>query len=669
MEVAEQSPLQAGAAALSGTAELQRLSIFSAIDHQFAETVAGIFENTPEEVALGAGFASWAVQNGNVCAELARILDRRWTDREGAPLHVKLPTYERWVDTLRNSPLVALADGERTPARPLVLDRAGRLYLHRYFVYEQRLLRQIQLRQVPAAPQAHLAPGPDAGLLRASLDRLLPSSDPSSKEQRLAALLALLKRFSVISGGPGTGKTYTVAKVLIVLQEQARAQGKPFLKIELLAPTGKAAQRLGEAIAENLAARGERACSPEIAEHIPRQASTVHRRLGFQPRTPTQFKHNAKNPLRADVVVVDEASMVDAALMAKLMDAVEPTARLILLGDKNQLASVEAGAILGDIYAPGGSAGYSRALAAEILALTGDVIAVSESAVEGGPQDHMVHLEHSRRFPEGGGIKSLADAVNRGDADAALALFQGGERGTQSGVGVTRGARSLRSSVDRQVHLQELPPHANLVALFGDLIEERYAPIHQASPLKKLEMLSNFRFLCAHREGPLGVKAVNALVQEVLAERGYVPSGSTWYPGRPVIINANDYQVGLFNGDVGVLAAEDGSTEVAALFSPSGAADESNVRAFSPARLPAHETVYAMSVHKSQGSELAHVALLLPPRVSPVLTRELVYTAITRAKQSVTIYGTDAVLRAAVQARVLRASGLRDALWGLDVGS
>ena len=485
--------------------------------------------------------------------------------------------------------------------------------------------------------------GHDGKILHAGLDRLFPSGEAGNDLQRLGALFAVLRRFSVISGGPGTGKTFTVAKVLMLLQEQARAAGRAWLRVQLLTPTGKAAQRLRETIRENL----ERAeCDPEIRAQIPTDASTIHRALGYQPRTPTRFRHDARNPLPVDVVVVDEASMVGLALMAKLVDAVRPEARLILLGDKDQLASVEVGAILGDIYGGRTGTGVSREFAKRVLDLTGDALPDSKEHPDPGLHDCMVHLEHSWRFPASSGIGALARAVNAGDADAALAAIH----------------------AHRELELHALDAEA-LEREVGRLAVEKFGDLGSAPVEKKLDLLDRFRFLCAHREGPGGVATLNRWVEAALRRAGRIDASGAWYAGRPVIVTENDYQVELFNGDVGVIAPsgdDAGGTHDAppALVAHFRTAEPGKLRQLSPGRLPPHDTVFAMSVHKAQGSELAEVALVLPPEVSPVLTRELVYTAITRARERVRIYGSEKVLRAAIAVPVQRASGLREALWG-----
>ena len=538
-----------------------------------------------------------------------------------------LPQRDEWLAALRTSALVAV-DGrsadDGADERPLVLDAQGRLYLERYHAYERRLAESLLARA------ARPLEATDTAALAASLARLFPASDVRGALQRVAAEVFLRQRLTIVSGGPGTGKTFTVAKALALLQEQALAAGRPPYRVLLTAPTGKAAQRLGDAIRDNVAKLG----LDPAKLGIPTQASTLHRALGFQPSTPTHFKRNAGNPLPDDVVVVDEASMVDLALMAKLVDAVRPDARLLLLGDKDQLASVEAGAILSDIYA--GTA--------------------ANGAAATGLAAGLVHLTESHRFGDDGGILALAQAVNAGDVAGALAvLARGGS-----------------------VTLARAENHRELESALAPLFADRFSALAEGTPADRLALLDRFRVLAAHRRGPFGVEGINALAVAELARRERIDPRGSFYDGRPVIVVANDYDVALFNGDAGVIApgrvagAGNGTRDdlEGAENSPLRAwfrgAEAGTLREVSPSRLPRHETAFALSVHKSQGSEFEEVVFVLPERPSPVLTRELVYTAVTRARRRVTIVGPEALLRQAITTRVERASGLAERLWGAD---
>jgi exodeoxyribonuclease V alpha subunit len=427
----------------------------------------------------------------------------------------------------------------------------------------------------------------------------------------------------VISGGPGTGKTSTVVKILALIVEQARAQARMAEppRILLLAPTGKAAARLSEAIKR---AKGTLQATAAVRDAIPDEASTIHRALGTFGGHAQRFRHHRDAPLAADVIVVDEASMVDLALMARLFEAVPTDARVILLGDKDQLASVEAGAVLGDICGAGLDHTRAGPIAASIALLT-----------------------RSYRYGPESGIGKLAQAINQAQPERVLGLLR--DPGVADVALVEHAAGGA------------LPEGLWKAAVAG------FRPLLEASSaVEKLRALDGFAVLCAHRRGPHGQLAVNQRIEAALRAAGLAPAGADRYPGRPVIVTQNDYQARLFNGEVGVLLhdaqpAADGSgtRRLAAHF----AAADGGVRAIAASRLPPHESAYALSVHKSQGSEFDEIAVVLPPEGSPVLSRELLYTAVTRARKRVTIHGSAQIVTLCVQRTVRRASGLRDALW------
>jgi exodeoxyribonuclease V alpha subunit len=606
--------------------ELGALSVF---DRELAVSLAEIARESSAVVLLAAAFASAAVQAGHTCVDLEKLATRSFLDAEGGVVRdLELPALDVWLAALRTSRLVMLAEAPAGEgARPLVLDAHGRLYLFRYFDYEARLAAALRAREAPVTEPL------DPIALAHSLERLFPRADTRGALQRVAALVFLRRRLTVISGGPGTGKTYTVAKALALLQEQALASGRAPYRILLTAPTGKAAQRLGAAIRDNVARLGLDA--EKLA--IPTQAATLHRALGYRASAPTRFRHDARRPLPDDVVVVDEASMVDLALMTKLASAVRPEARLLLLGDKDQLASVEAGAILADIYAGAGH-GVSRALARELGDFAGMRLPEALQRTEPGLGDGMVHLTESHRFDDDGGIAALARAVNAGDAAAALEVLARG------------GSVSLVPVADRQA----------LERALGTLVAERLGDLREGTVEERLARLDRFRILAAHRRGPFGVAGLNAFVAAELGRRNRLEPRGSFYEGRPVIVVANDYDTGLYNGDVGLIASRTPAGPRRAWFRGE---QEGVLRDLSPARLPQHETAFALSVHKSQGSEFADIVFVLPDRPSPILTRELVYTAVTRARQRVTVLGSEAILRRAIATRVERASGLADRLW------
>jgi exodeoxyribonuclease V alpha subunit len=563
------------------------------VDLETARALGRIAGESDDVVLAAVALASRAVQHGHVCADLPRLMGTPLLDRDENELAVSWPELGPWRAALLASPLCArMPEDCAAPLvrRPLIIDACDRVYLFRYADYQRRLAIGIARKlAISGAATPELA-GP--------LSKLF--GDDPRNGQRLAAQAALAHRFATISGGPGTGKTTTVVRIMALLHEASLARGGTLAAIRLVAPTGKAAQRLGESARAQLDALD---CRPEVREALGRaaaDASTIHRLLGYRARTPTRFHHGPARPVPYDTVIVDEASMIDAALMCKLLEAVPPDGRCILLGDKDQLASVEAGAIFGDLY----DAGLGAAAQ---------------------------HLDRSWRYADASGIGELAGALRRGDGDGALQALGRGD-----------------------VTLAPIDHDDPLAGPLGDLVLERLrAWFAKSDAGERLAMLGAFRVLCAHRHGPSGALAINAAIERRLKKTLGICTETPYYDGRPILVTRNDYQLGLYNGDVGVIAGDGRS----ALFATDG-----GTRSFAVARLPAHESVYAMTVHKSQGSELEEVAVVLPPRMSPVLTRELVYTAVTRARRRVHLFGAADLLRAAVARRVERASGLADAL-------
>jgi exodeoxyribonuclease V alpha subunit len=579
-------------------------------------------------LALAARLVCGATSQGHICVSLA--------DAAGEPLATLgeaepglAPSLSVWCEALRRQKVV----GRPGDPAPLILDEAGRLYLYRYWAYEHELALDLQTRIADDPTDV------DPRRLRDGLDRLFPPAADEVDRQRLAAAVAALKLFCVISGGPGTGKTTTVVRILALLLEQAATP----LRIALAAPTGKAAARMQEAIR---ASRETLPVDARIRAAIPAEATTIHRLLGFRPGS-VAFHHDRDNPLPVDAVVVDEASMVDLALMAKLVRAVPRSARLILLGDKDQLASVEAGAVLGEICgdAPGFSAAFRRRLT-EVTrrdpADAGSATSCDGSADAGPPiRDAIVQLTRSYRFGQDSGIGRLAHLVNRGDGPSALELLTRGEC--------------------KDLVWRPLESPRDLAPRLAEIAETLGAYLAAGTPDAALTALDGFRVLSAHRTGPYGVEALNAIIENCLQLRHGIHPRAPWYHGRPVLVTANDYNLRLFNGDLGVTLRDAAAEHRLRVFfrTPDG-----RPRPLPPARLPEHETAYAATVHKSQGSEAERVLLILPDEASPVMTRELIYTALTRARSRVEIWGTRSVFEAAVARRLTRSSGLRDALWG-----
>ncbi len=603
---------------------LRHCSAFSELDRHFARFMERLAGASRPELHLAAALVSCHRGQGHICLDLKTVAGKPWPvakECDGGP--ITCPELAAWVRALRDTPVVG-APGE---FKPLILDARNRLYLHRYWEYETGLADAIR-RRATAAP----ARG-DEQRLRELLERLFPAGASGELDwQRLAAETAVQRQLCIISGGPGTGKTRTLTRILALLIELA---GEGPLRFALAAPTGKAAARIQEALRK---AREELPCNEAVKARLPPEAKTLHRLLEATPDSAI-FRRNAKNPLAADIVVVDEASMVDLALMAKLLDAIPPSAKLILFGDKDQLASVEAGAVLGDICA-GVKAPAS-----------GSKFEIRNPKSEGSPKSEIrsplaecvVQLRTNYRFAEASAIQRLSSVINIGDAGATLAVLDEARRtnGEVSWAAVP-GAPALKAALKEK-----------LLAGFSAFLEAD-------EPRAALEALGGFRILCAVREGPYGVERLNELAEQILEAEGLIRRGGPWYPHRPVMVTRNDYSLRLFNGDVGAILPDPESGELRAFF----LSTENELRGFPPSRLPAHETVFAMTVHKSQGSEFERALLVLPGRDSPLLTRELLYTGLTRARKQVELWADEAVLRAAVARRVERSSGLREALWG-----
>lgn len=579
--------------------------VLDAADVHVAVRIGRLGGEHDERVLLAVALAVRAVRLGSVCVDLATAAQTVLGEADELLDVSVLPWPEpaAWLAACRSALL--LADGADAPdGRPLRLVE-GVLYLQRYWADEELVRRSIQARAAAEPPPTDLA------VLRAGLDTHFP--DASAGRQRLAAAVGVLRRVTVVAGGPGTGKTTTVARLLALLAEQPG----PAPRIALAAPTGKAAARLQEAVTAELDAAATRSGS---ARHVRvAQAATLHRLLGWRPGG--GYRHHRGQRLPFDVVVVDETSMVSLPMMARLLDAVRPAARLVLVGDPDQLASVEAGAVLGDLaHAPGcGEPRLDAALAA--LGLPGGIV------------HGVVTLDHVWRF--GGTIAAFTRAVQAGDADGAVALLGGG-------------APDLEFVAPGQGTDPVMAVRADVLAAAATLA----AAARAGDAIGALAALSRHRVLCAHRRGPYGVTRWSTDIERWLAPSR---ADGPWYPGRPVLVTANDDDTGLFNGDTGVVVTTADGPRVA--FARGGPPV-----LYPPARLGEIVTVHAMTVHRGQGSQFDRVSVVLPPAESPLLTRELLYTAVTRAREHVRIVGTVDAVRAAVRQPVARASGLRHRL-------
>ena len=674
------------------------------LDYQFARFIESQSQNS--ELAFIAGVVSHELAKGHICLPLL--------DAQGQPvdLAAKLGLFGEeaseltqqllsidWLALLSASDLV----GRNGEPVPLIFD-GERLYLHRYWHYEvvvaerlnsfgspmilkldqQQKLAQLLdhlfarnyrylfedieksisdgvstavLRQRMVCDHLDVVsddnldwPTIDQTLLKAkSIEQLAPLDEQVPLAacinwQKVAAAVALSRRFAVISGGPGTGKTTTVAKLLAALIEQAQANDQQ-PTIKLVAPTGKAAARLTESIGKAVSALP---VSPELKQSIPTDASTLHRLLGAIPNS-AEFRHNHDNPLHVDILVVDEASMVDLPMMYKLIDALPKKARLILLGDKDQLASVEAGAVLGDICSFNAQ-GFSQAHAGQIARLTGFTSLTHSANAHPSIADSLCMLKKSYRFDARSGIGQLSQAVNSGDGLRVDAVWK-------------RDFPDIaKYPIDSQTYNQMIQ---TLVSEYQHYLQRLRQPQqHQGQPESlsqrakaALDLFAQCRLLCAIREGDFGVKGLNQRIERALASRKLIKTqDELWYHGRPVMVTRNDHGLGLYNGDIGLCVRDDSHQEskLKVFFElPDG-----SVKAVLPSRVPEHETAYAMTIHKSQGSEFEHTLMILPPDFTPILTRELIYTGITRAKKHLTLYADERGLKRAIKIRTQRASGL-----------
>jgi exodeoxyribonuclease V alpha subunit len=579
-----------------------------------------------DAVLLAAALAVRCPRLGHVCVDLTTIRSTASTETEDQVDLDALPwpDPEDWLERLRSSQLVG-------HDRPLRLE-GSRLYLDRYWSAECEVAADLLNRaQQPVE-------GVDTEVLRHGLDTLF-SGDEDPDLQRLAAAAAVLRGGSVIAGGPGTGKTTTVARVLVLLDEQASAAGRRPPLIALTAPTGKAAARLDEAVKE------EGARLPISADQRARlfelHGQTLHRLLGWSPNH-TRFRHHRLNRLAHDVVIVDETSMVSLSLMARLVEALRPDCRLILIGDPEQLASVEAGAVLGDLVGPATQGLRMRASTRSSLAdVTGQIVPATEPSGETPIGDGIVVLRRVHRF--GGAIALLAEAIRQGDANGTMQLLEEGR------ADVTWLPIDITASPDA---LGEVRTAA--VAAARRVLEAG----REGKGSEALKALSSFRVLCAHRRGPEGAMTWMANVEGWLkSEIEDFAAEGRWYVGRPLLVTTNDYSLRLYNGDTGVVVAGPDLRPVAA-FERDG-----EILEISPSRLAAVDTVYAMTIHKAQGSQFDAVAVLLPGPDSRVLTRELLYTAISRGRTRIILAGTEAAIRTAVSRPISRSSGLRQRLW------
>jgi exodeoxyribonuclease V alpha subunit len=551
--------------------EFNEAGVLDVADVRVAERICFLGKETDERVALAVALLVRGLRGGSVCIELATIASAVGVEE------VSWPEPAEWLAAVRASPLLS-----EPPVLHLYDDRL--LYLDRYWREEKQVCDDLLALRLSKP----------SGEVPAS-ERLFPAG---FEEQRQVAEIALAQAVTVLTGGPGTGKTTTVARLLALLAEHA---GPARPRIALAAPTGKAAARLQEAVQQEVA-KLDAADQTRLGEL---QAMTLHRLLGSRPDSASRFRHNRGNRLPHDLIVVDETSMVSLTMMARLLEAVRPGARLVLVGDADQLASVEAGAVLADLV--------------DGLSAQADV--------------RVAALKTSHRF--GQVIGDLAEAIRIGDADRALALLRSGDDHIEF----------MEDGDPSEAMREVLVPHA---------LRLREAALFGADEVA-LATLDEHRLLCAHREGPFGVRHWNRQVEKWLSEETGQPPWSEWYPGRPLLVIANDYGLRIYNGDSGVVV--NGPDGLRAVIAGAGGALD-----FATSRLSDVETMHAMTIHKSQGSQVDEVTVLIPAEDSRLLSRELFYTAVTRAKGKVRVVASEASMRAAIERRAVRATGLREGL-------
>ncbi len=626
------------------------------LDHAFVEFLKGEAPNTPRIVLFIAAIASRQLGEGHVCLDLEALLEdpervfSTTSEKNGDPSMpddclalINNLTLTSLVRQLEASPLVSRGNGNT----PLVLSN-GMLYLRRYWDYTQSVAQDILKRL-----NHHFSIPRDLSQRIDGFFESLRSHGEKAKTevhwQSVAAAVSAASSFTVISGGPGTGKTTTVVRLLALLQHLTLEKGHK-LRIRMAAPTGKAAARLSASLDHEMAKLPQ-----TLRDNLPKNVSTLHRLLGSRPDT-RHFIHDAQNPLHVDLLVVDEASMIDLEIMAALLAAIPENARLILLGDKDQLASVEAGAVLGDICGPDGHLRYTPSQTAWIKQQTG--YDLSAFLGHGTLLDqHVVLLRKNYRFGHKSGIAALSEAVNSGNTELVEDVWRMGfkdihrisvENSDDASLArliLDGGGHSTKMGYRKYLERVGLGPQDGSEDLWLRQVMDDFAAFQLLTPLKS---------------GTWGVKALNEGTAHILFRHGLIDQKEGWYPGRPVMVTRNDYEMGLMNGDTGIaLPIKDSKSPGDITLKVVFPMADGSFRKVSPGRLGHIQTVYAMTVHKSQGSEFDHAALVLPDRLVPVLTRELLYTAITRSRRRFTLVtANDGLFNAAVRRRTYRASGL-----------
>lgn len=644
--------------------QLKNANLISALNYQFAKFIDqkqqphGYSQQVQDLAVLLSALVSFHAMAGHSCLRLdspsARDPFGLAGKREGsvflAPLLQKIGEIDplAWQSVLQNH----IAFSHRAENIAPMLFQHGRLYFYRYWQAERNIANYLQQAVENQDFSANSAQD------KAILAKLFPPDSETIDWQKVSVATALKQRFCLISGGPGTGKTRTVAMLLAALQLKQLEQGKPLLHIALAAPTGKAAARLKESINANLQRPELSNSLPQmLKDELPSQASTIHRLIGIHPERDLP-RHHAHNPLHLDVLVVDEASMIDLFVLEKLLNALKPTTRLILLGDKDQLASVEAGNIMGELGTLL-TLGYSTAHSAYLSQVCGSPLAAQNSTP---PPicDSLCHLRHSYRFSEHSGIGRLAAEINAQQAVKSWQIFA-----NQAFPDLTLHSYPAPQEFPNKTRWQQhalglvVKQAVMLYQHYLDLVKARTRAPNDIALETIFRAFGQVRFLSALRVGEFGVEALNQTIAEALREKGLVQFRHSHesYLGKPILITENAPELQIFSGDIGlILPDEQGHPRL--YFE----ATEGQFRSLSPSRIPSYEPAYVMTVHKSQGSEFEHTLLILPTSPSPVLTKELLYTAVTRAKTHFTLFGDEKIWNQAVKSQIHRQSGLREML-------
>ncbi len=586
--------------AVSPSTEIEEPAVYEALDYQLAELLQSL-NGKPDTVLQ------------HFTLEISKHA------REGQIAIICTPQHQA---ALLSTQVV----GKAGDYKPLIIDQ-GYLYMNRYWHYQQQLAAQLRARMDQQGQSIR-----DNEWIKGRLDHYFAEQNSTETDwQRLAAQQALQNNFLILSGGPGTGKTTTITRILALLIEQhGLSDATSPLRIALAAPTGKAAIRMLDSIRKEQQTLN---LEEKIVAQMPKHASTLHKLLGFIPQS-VVFKHHENNPLNADVVLLDEASMVDIALLSKLLEAVPPQAKLILIGDKDQLASVETGSVFADLC--------------DAFASRDPLEREATGEAGGATNSHMVTLKKNWRFAKDSGIGQLAIAVNSGDSSRVLEILDDENKPECALV-------SPHVIAHNRLPADLLAPWQN----YFEVLNNRHASIAEI-----FAAFNRYRILCALRRGLNGSSIMSKRIEEALGRQGFIalPNAAKksqhWYHGRPVMVTQNSYSKGLFNGDTGITLVDKAGQ--AKVWFPDVGPDEKGAgtafESFAPVRLPAHETTWAMTIHKSQGSEFDEVALILPHEEMPLLTRQLIYTGVTRARKKVGIIATADILSAGIKAEVVSAS-------------